>query len=125
MSDVYCSFGLILLFNFGVQGSSLVFKYECFIVVSLYEVCVYVFRKVQVGDFVVVFGYVLMILGYFCGELYVIQDVFFVVFLDGCGSMCWIKFNQVLVILLLLLMVDKDWIYVDVMISFVYVIVFD
>ncbi|RUL74962.1 SH3 domain-containing protein [Dyella choica] len=120
-SDVYRSMGLLLPPNSGAQGKSPGFAHQFFTAADSHDARVQAILNADVGDLIVVPGHVLMLLGKVDGQPYVIQDVPFVIFRDGHGTVHWTKVNEVSVTPLLPLLADGRQGYVDAMTSLVHV----
>jgi hypothetical protein len=76
-------------------------------------------NALQVGDLVYIPGHVMMVIGRFNGEPYVIHDTSGISYRDGSGAMRQVKLNAVSVTPLLPLLLDGQHSYIDRMTSIV------
>lgn len=115
--EIYCSFGVLLLCNISVQVVSLVLDCLLFSGKDGKVVCDWVVISLQVGDLVYIFGYVMMVIGYVDGCIWVIYDMVGGSWFGVDGMCVQVYFNGVLVMLLELMMVSDIVCYIDCIIN--------
>ncbi|HET7267538.1 MAG TPA: SH3 domain-containing protein [Oleiagrimonas sp.] len=119
VSDVYRSMGIVMPRNTSAQSVSPAANLTAFDESSTHAERMQAVRDLQVGDLIYIPGHVMMMIGRFHGQPYVIHDVLGATFLDANDKLHHIKLNQVSVTPLLPLLIDKDTSFVDVMTSIV------
>lgn len=115
--EIYCSVGVFVLCNISVQVVSLVLDCFVFDVKDGKGCCEVVVQQLQVGDLVYIFGYVMVIIGYFDGCIWLIYDIVGGSWFGVDGMWVQVYFNGVLVILLELMMVSDIVSYIDCIIN--------
>ena len=119
VADVYRSMGVQLPRNTGRQATSPALAHRVFTDRDSHADRVAAAHALQAGDLVYMPGHVMMALGQFGGQPYVIHDVAGVSYREGDGSRVRIKLNAVSVTPLLPLLRDDGQAFVDRMTSIV------
>ena len=121
VSDVYRSMGIVMPRNTSAQSVSPAASRTAFDASSTHAERMRAVRDLEVGDLIYIPGHVMMMIGRFHGQPYVIHDVLGATFLDAGDQLHHVKLNQVSVTPLLPLLVDRDTSFVDVMTSIVHI----
>lgn len=121
VSDVYRSMGIVMPRNTSAQSVSPAANRTAFDASSTHAERMQAVRNLEVGDLIYIPGHVMMMIGRFHGQPYVIHDVLGATFLDAGDKLHHVKLNQVSVTPLLPLLIDRDTSFVDVMTSIVHI----
>jgi cell wall-associated NlpC family hydrolase len=119
VSDVYRSMGVQMPRDTSRQAVSPVLAHQAFNSKDSRDTRMKAVNALQVGDLVYIPGHVMMVIGRFNGEPYVIHDTSGISYRDGSGAMRQVKLNAVSVTPLLPLLLDGQHSYIDRMTSIV------
>lgn len=120
VSDVYRSMGVDLPRNTSQQAVSPALQHRAFTAADDHAARMAAVRQLQVGDLVYIPGHVMMVLGWYQDQPWVIHDTGGISYRDG-GKMRRVKLNAVSVTPLLPLLFDGGDSYVDRMTSIVHI----
>ncbi|HEX7111803.1 MAG TPA: SH3 domain-containing protein [Mizugakiibacter sp.] len=120
VSDVYRSMGVDLPRNTSRQAISPALQHRAFTAADDHAARMAAVRQLQVGDLVYIPGHVMMVLGWYQGQPWVIHDTGGISYRDG-GKMRYVKLNAVSVTPLLPLLFERGDSYVDRMTSIVHI----
>ncbi|CAM5443212.1 C40 family peptidase [Rhodanobacter lindaniclasticus] len=119
VSDVYRSMGVQMPRNTSRQAISPALAHRTFTAKDNHEARLKAAHELQVGDLVYIPGHVMMVIGQWHGQPYVIHDVGGMGYRNADGSRVRIKLNAVSVTPLLPMLYGKDSTYIDHMTSIV------
>lgn len=108
VSDVYRSLGVQMPRNTGDQASSPALEHRLFTAADSHAVRLQAAMQLQLGDLVYIPGHVMMVLGQWQGQPWVIHDVLGMSYLKPDGSVAHVKLNAVSVTPLLPMLYGKD-----------------
>jgi hypothetical protein len=121
VSDVYRSMGVLMPRNTGDQAKSPALPHRLFTGADNHEARLKAALQLQLGDLVYIPGHVMMVLGQWKGQPWVIHDVGGISYRKPDGSLAEIDLNSVSVTPLLPLLYGKDGsTFIDHMTSIVY-----
>jgi cell wall-associated NlpC family hydrolase len=108
VSDVYRSMGVQMPRNTSDQGVSPALEHRLFTAADSHEVRLKAAMQLRLGDLVYIPGHVMMVLGQWQGQPWVIHDVLGMSYLKPDGSTAHVKLNAVSVTPLLPMLYGKD-----------------
>lgn len=108
VSDVYRSFGVQMPRNTGDQAKSPALEHRLFTAADGHAERLQAAMQLQPGDLVYIPGHVMMVLGQWRGQPWVIHDVLGMSYLKPDGSVAHVKLNAVSVTPLLPMLYGKD-----------------
>lgn len=108
VSDVYRSFGVQMPRNTGDQAGSPALEHRLFTDADSHAVRLQAAMHLQLGDLVYIPGHVMMVLGQWQGQPWVIHDVLGMSYVRPDGSVAQVKLNAVSVTPLLPMLYGKD-----------------
>jgi len=108
VSDVYRSMGVQMPRNTSAQGVSPALEHRLFTAADSHEVRLKAAMQLRLGDLVYIPGHVMMVLGQWQGQPWVIHDVLGMSYLKPDGSTAHVKLNAVSVTPLLPMLYGKD-----------------
>ncbi|SFK47192.1 SH3 domain-containing protein [Rhodanobacter glycinis] len=108
VSDVYRSMGVQMPRNTSDQGVSPALAHRLFTAADSHEVRLKAAMQLRLGDLVYIPGHVMMVLGQWQGQPWVIHDVLGMSYLKPDGSTAHVKLNAVSVTPLLPMLYGKD-----------------
>ena len=108
VSDVYRSMGVQMPRNTSAQGVSPALEHRLFTAADSHEARLEAALQLRLGDLVYIPGHVMMVLGQWQGQPWVIHDVLGMSYRKPDGSTAHVKLNAVSVTLLLPMLYGKD-----------------